>query len=1071
MSLPLLLAALASALPACPPQATLIDVNATVPALPAASAPSDFATLGGSLLFAADEPGLGRELFIFDGTTAQLLVDLYPGDVGSAPEGLVTIGSHVWFSAEGEGVGRELWRTDGTAAGTELVADLAPGGWWSEPSNFKAFGFGVLFEASIPASFPASGAGVWRSDGTAAGTFPLYTFGDWIVGSPDRPAELTIVGDLGFFRSYYGAGLWRTDGTPEGTYKVTGSSLNWVLFVVALGSHVYFTAASQSPPYAIWRSDGSSVELAYAPASGEAFGAAHLAVFAGELYYSGVAPDGSFALFKLDGSTGAPVFLADPDPGGNGKPFDLTAAASYLAFTVLSDNNLGRELWRSDGTPAGTHLIQDAVPGPGDLAPEELTVLGDRIVFRGTGPEGSEPWVTDGVQVQLLADLLAAGSSEPGQFYADGSTVWFAADDASVGREVFRTDGTPAGTQLAADAQPDPLSGDSNPAELVRMGTAAFFVADDGLHGRELWVTDGSEEGTQLVFDLFPGPSGSNPTDLTVHGERLYFTATESDSDPLDRIEVWSTDGTMGGTSRLSDLFSQGFFDPEGLRSVGGHLFFTALDLGSIGREPWASDGSPEGTFLLGNLNPDILSKDSKAGGFTAVGDQVVFSALGPSLVPELWRTDGTAAGTSMVGSVPGGEAFTTPNWMRSLDDHRAVLTADGAESGIEPWVTDGTPAGTFRLADIKPGLGSSLSSSTSSFTGFAMVDGRALFRAKSELLGAELWITDGTPDGTSVAVDLTPGPTGTEFNFIGVVGGRALLRVADANKHDLWASDGTAAGTVQLLDTAALAVGFGVQYATPLAGDVRYVTVDIGSGKSGIWRTDGTLEGTAGVYAIEWPLVLKDLTPVGSGRELALVGKGPEGFEVWGSRGTPSTTKLVVDVNPGPASSGPAKFTRVGDRVLFAGTQPDTGRELYSMPLAQFGGWVLEPYGVACEGTGGLAPRIGTSGKAQLGQSVDLRVTDAFGPSTAFLFLSFDSAQKPLGDCIQYPVDPLFLFAITGTDVSGVGSVTVPLPAGLTALTNVPIHFQYAVVDPSGGFGGAVALTDALEVIVGPAD
>ena len=101
----------------------------------------------------------------------------------------------------------------------------------------------------------------------------------------------------------------------------------------------------------------------------------------------------------------------------------------------------GRELWRSDGTAAGTRLVKDIRPG--------------------------------------------AGASSPGHSTSFAGVAHFAADDGASGRELWRTDGTEAGTVLAADVNPGAAA--SSPAELTATSTQLYFAADDGVHGEELW--------------------------------------------------------------------------------------------------------------------------------------------------------------------------------------------------------------------------------------------------------------------------------------------------------------------------------------------------------------------------------------------------------------------------------------------------------------------------------------------------------------------------------------------------------------------------------------------------------
>src|SRR5690606_38221419 len=140
----------------------------------------------------------------------------------------------------------------------------------------------------------------------------------------------------------------------------------------------------------------------------------------------------------------------------------------------------GAELWRSDGTPAGTWLLKDLAAGPGHGQPIHLTVA--------------------------------------------GRYAYFVCDVPGLGREVWRTDGTVVGTILLVDAFPGEGS-TSWPGDLTAVGDRLFFVTDDGRNGRELWSSDGTPLGTRMVVDLRAGPEGSHPLWSTAAGGRLFFVA------------------------------------------------------------------------------------------------------------------------------------------------------------------------------------------------------------------------------------------------------------------------------------------------------------------------------------------------------------------------------------------------------------------------------------------------------------------------------------------------------------------------------------------------------------------
>jgi ELWxxDGT repeat protein len=297
--------------------------------------------------------------------------------------------------------------------------------------------------------------------------------------------------------------------------------------------------------------------------------------------------------------------------------------------------------------------------------------------------------------------LCEAESSRPGPGVVVGGRVLFAADEGRYGRELWASDGTPAGTMRVRDINPGRVPGapspcedllhpphrpdtglGSDPQDLVLLGSAALFTADDGTHGRELWISNGTFPGTHRVADILPGPHGSEPHDLVRLVNRVYFLATNAGLGE----SLWRTDGSAQGTVRVRDLALDGHPSwGRGLTVAGSRLYFTVYNE-TTGAELWTSTGEAADTGLVIDLNPGPGSSSPRS--LTLVGGTggiLLFAADDGVTGLEPWRTDGTAAGTRQVGDINPGRDASSPGPFTAIQNLVMTGANDGVH-GYEPW-------------------------------------------------------------------------------------------------------------------------------------------------------------------------------------------------------------------------------------------------------------------------------------------------------------------------------------------------------------------------------------------------
>ena len=126
------------------------------------------------------------------------------------------------------------------------------------------------------------------------------------------------------------------------------------------------------------------------------------------------------------------------------------------------------------------------------------------------------------------------------------------------GAELWRSDGTAAGTQLVADIRPGPESSSIYVTQTWVSGDGSlYFNADDGQHGEELWHTDGTPGGTTLVDDIAPGQESSRPSFVTEELGRLFVVATTDEYGTeiwTQLTDPWRADFSGDGTLGIADV-------------------------------------------------------------------------------------------------------------------------------------------------------------------------------------------------------------------------------------------------------------------------------------------------------------------------------------------------------------------------------------------------------------------------------------------------------------------------------------------------------------------------------------
>ncbi len=532
-----------------------------------------------TLIFTAGKTQSGYEIYKSDGDTATtvLIKDIDPGTGSSEPRSYTTMNGKLYFIANDKQHGYELWKSDGTTDGTLLVKDLNTQDRGSEPEDFVTVGKTLFFTANDG----IHGRELYKSDGTANGTKMVA---DFAPGSTQ-----------GNINNLYGFGN--------------------LLFFTSSQSDITRNSSSDY----LWRSDGTET---------------------GTFLLNGIYLPDSYSSFAHIGNT---LYFT-------GRKSSLTRSGEE-----------GEELFKSDGSVAGTVMVKDIYSGPNSSRPRNITAFGNKILFFAIDDTTANTWqlfVSDGSEAgtKKVKDINTNGNALDSFRYAHYAVlngyVYFFANDGIHGIELWKSNATEAGTVMVKDINPG--SNNSNNgndgAILYTLGNAVYFIANDGTHGSELYKSNGTEAGTVLVKDIELGEDNGavimnqEYNQFTKVNNKLFFLASDGDGSNKHGREIWCSDGTTAGTVMVADLNQSQY---SSFVAVGNLLYFSADNANDDPTSLWKTDGTLEGTKIVANNN---IYPNPKASGsmcpalfFRGIKYTHTGSTWSNTDEEELWITKGDA--------------------------------------------------------------------------------------------------------------------------------------------------------------------------------------------------------------------------------------------------------------------------------------------------------------------------------------------------------------------------------------------------------------------------------------------
>ncbi len=458
------------------------------------------------------------------------------------------------------------------------------------------------------------------------------------------------------------------------------------------------------------------------------------------------------------------------------------------------------------------------------------------------GAAGNALWRSDGTTAGTYK--LAAGDI----YYIVATNGKIIFSNYSTTPGLWVSDGTVAGTHQVLTVVPAGL-GSFTPANLIDVNGTVYFSIRGNNYNDQLWKTDGTEGGTVLVKDLYDADwtkAGSGISNLTAVEDKVYFTAMIPGQNYQFSNYLWTSDGTTANTYQITDEVV------EVMQMVGGTsadgqtvVYFTgSYSYNRYGqRYLWVTNGHMgNAAIATGNNDVNIYQWNR----ILNVNNVLYFSGYANTQsyqTTNLYKYDIAAAnGITPVKLLNTGMneygRYSLLNYFGNDANGQIFFTVyDAPTNKNQFWKTDGTSLGNTLLKDNL----------------FAYninpVGNEIYFYGSDSTGGGELWKSNGTAGGTVQIKDINPGVNSSSPSYITYSQGSSVFFSANDGQKgiELWKSNGTAAGTALVKDINTTTTSSSYPYsATVLDNQVFFGASDGRGGPNRLWKSDGSNSGTS---------------------------------------------------------------------------------------------------------------------------------------------------------------------------------------------------------------------------------
>lgn len=697
---------------------------------------------------------------------------------------------------------------------------------------------------------------------------------------------------------------------------------------------IYFSAKTESLGREIWVSDVSKNETVLLkdinPGTADGIFTFEPVVLNGFLYFFAIDGDSNGELWKTDGTETGTIKITD----NLNNEFSLLTVVNNFIFFIVD-----KTLWKSDGTMGSSIIVKENLPISNKVLFQ--TELNNSFIFtiKIENTNSSQLWKSDGTNestspISIIADGIGiGGTSNFSQYIKYNNELYFVVRSfntfGSNSGGIMKSDGTQNGTVPVKGIHPANNNLITYGDVTVVNNKLYFSFLERNQKRLFIWESDGTEANTKKIYDFNAGANFFTPSNFIVKENSLFFLSGNS-NEGTSLFEYNTNSEILDEKLEIQGkVTSPFFFVPEYhisyFNKINDNQFFTSYTTNFVLGSGYVLDVANYSFTKYNELG--VIGSFS----YTIFDNNLIFNKSSLEYGPEVWKHNFNTDTTELLKNINTSKYGMQNNFKLLNVNSKLVFHANELNTGIELWSYDPTNENLTILKDINPNSGSSIFNALPNdyLKTFIVDNNQLLFSANDGSNGFELWRTDATPNGTNLLKDLNAdSKSSLPSNFFFYNNNLYFVGYPDKDLPNSYLIRKDGNNFINEVD-------FGMnEIQTNLANEIdqiitagNFIYFKFKSGKIGLYRTDGTQEGT---------ILLKYFWEIGNLVNVngilyfaAKTSDHQNEIELYKSDGTQEGTVLVKNIGD-DFSSSPSNLTALNGMLYFSAHTANNGRELW---------------------------------------------------------------------------------------------------------------------------------------------